>query len=195
MKYNPNSVYKRIDNVLYQDDVAIYNLHSTFPDWNPLTEQGAKYMERFIEMNPTWVEMIAVNCIVIDDPKVEIAVDEKAYTTFIAADLKQSPPNVVGQIFTNKSYEGMSDTTIVRKDIEGNFHLKENCERVEKQITRDIESTTTFGVESHDPNSSRLDQVRYWMSRGATSPSIIASTIRANASYVQRLVSQIKQES
>lgn len=54
------------------------------------------------------------------------------------------------------------------------------------------QSTILFGVESHDPNSSRLEQVRFWLSKGVTSPSIIASTLGTNAGYVSRLIKEIK---
>ena len=55
-----------------------------------------------------------------------------------------------------------------------------------------VQSTILFGIESHDPNSSRLEQVRFWLSKGVTSPSIIASTLGTNAGYVSRLIKEIK---
>jgi hypothetical protein len=56
------------------------------------------------------------------------------------------------------------------------------------EVRLDVEQPTS------DPTLSRLDQVKACMDRGVTSPSAIAKEIGANASYVQRLVSQIKQK-
>lgn len=164
MKYNPTSVYKRIDNVLYQDDAAIYKLHSTFPDWNPLTEQGAKYMERFIEMNPTWVEYLLNPC-----KKVEVRDEMPRCRTIIVERITLPEPDANGEVDYSKSTSEMVKATISVVPI---------------YEANKVESTL-----------SRLDQVKACMDRGVTSPSAIAKEIVANVSYVQRLVSQIKQQS
>lgn len=149
MKLNLAQTYKRIDNILYCEDIAIVKfIKDQFPDFDSLTLQGIRYMQKYIDMYPQYCEVL----------------------------------------------EGW----IVSDDIieHTNFHLQDNCERIENQIVREqqIQSITTFGVEGHDPNSSRLEQVRYCFSKGVTSASIIASTIDANPSYVQRLLKQIQNE-
>jgi hypothetical protein len=169
MKYNPNSVYKRVDNVLYQDDIAIYKLHSTFPDWNPLTEQGAKYMERFIEMNPTWVEYLLNPC-----KKIEVRDEMPQCRTIMVEQITLPEPDANGEVDYSKSTSKVVKATISVVPI---YEVKLNVEQI-----------------TSDATLSRLDQVKACMSRGVTSPSAIAKEIGANASYVQRLVSQIKQK-
>ena len=183
MKYNPTSVYKRIDNVLYQDDVAIYKLHSTFPDWNPLTEQGAKYMERFIEMNPKWVEDLGNPC-----KKIEVRDEMPGCRTLgtihetIESESEMFLPRTIM----------VEQITLPEPDANGEVDYSKSTS---KMVKATISVVPIYQAASSDPTLSRLDQVKACMDRGVTSPSAIAKEIGANASYVQRLVSQIKQKS
>lgn len=52
MKLNFDCIYKRIDNILYQDEIPIYRFDHNFPDFEVLSEQGVKYMEDYINMWP-----------------------------------------------------------------------------------------------------------------------------------------------
>lgn len=168
MKLDLTQTYKRIDNILYCNDIAIVKFtHSKFPDFNPLGEQGVKYIQSYIDMwkDHNYFEVLP-GWMVADDTQEELDL------------MNLEVPQHLQQI------------------IDG---VKQGAEAIHKALMIpitdfEIKSSTTFGVESHDPNSSRLDQVRYWFSRGVTSPSIIASTIDANPSYVQRLLKQVKDE-
>lgn len=59
MKLDLTATYKRIDNVLYCNDTAIIKFtHSKFPDFDPLSEQGVKYMQSYINMWPQHFEIL-----------------------------------------------------------------------------------------------------------------------------------------
>lgn len=168
MKLDLTQTYKRIDNILYCNDIAIVKFtYSKFPDFDLLSEQGVKYMQSYIDTwkNHNYFEVLP-GWMVADDVQEEL--------DFMNLEVPQHLQQIIDRV-------------------------KQGAEAIYKASTIpivdfEIKSSTTFGVESHDPNSSRLDQVRYWFSRGVTSPSIIASTIDANPSYVQRLLKQVKDE-
>lgn len=159
MKLNFDSTYKRVANTLYCDDIAIYRFKQNFIDLQDLTEMQIKYMEDYINENPTLCEVVP-GWLVIDD---------------------------VG---------------------DREFNLQENCEKIDKWINQ-IHETESVSIgeetvhipiysldesDTHDPNDSRVDQVKFWFNKGLSSASEIAKKIEANPSYVQRLLKQVKDE-
>jgi hypothetical protein len=81
MKLNFTQIYKRIDNILYCDDIAIIKFtHSKFPNFDPLSEQGVKYMQSYINMWPQHFEILE-GWITTDDVEEEIIDIEKCRTS------------------------------------------------------------------------------------------------------------------
>lgn len=116
-----DTVYKRVDNILYANDLPIIKFtHSKFPDFDPLSQQGVKYMQSYIDMWPQHYE-ICEGWIVADDPTPQevvinvggVALDSlegtvtltrKQQVEFYLNQGITSPKQIAQEIGTNPSY-------------------------------------------------------------------------------------------
>lgn len=171
MKLDLTATYKRINNILYQNDVAIVKFHSTFIDLEEMTEQHIKYMERFIEMNVGWYEILQGEDKVIA-PVTDVVINAIEYIDQeIIADVQCQLTTPIEAINVSIDLNENFNTT-------GSFNL----------------NLQTSTEQSHDPNSSRLDQVRFWLQKGITTSAAIAEKIGGHPSYVSRLIKQAKEQ-
>jgi hypothetical protein len=185
MKLDKTAVYTRKSNILYKDDVAIVKFHSTFIDLEEMTEQMVSYMERFIEMNPEWCEILYDGHIIIVDDPLESVDPSKVKKYIENTVLPRQSKSLARDIFL------AHNVPVVRLDEDqeiGDEPLKGTIS-IEDPIVE-----THLDEESHDPNSSRLDQVRFWIEKGLTTSSSIAEKIGGHPSYVSRLIKQVKDE-
>lgn len=167
IKLDKKRSYKLIDNLLYKDNVAVVQFYSTFTDIQQMDEQQVQYIQRFIEENVGWYKELYDDgsVIILDDP----TVNDKDTESVIEYYKQEIPiPRLI---------EGAIEEIIISYNIPV------------IRLDRDVSD------ESHDPNSSRLDQVRFWMEKGLTTSSSIAEKIGGHPSYVSRLIKQVKEES
>lgn len=180
MKLDLTQTYKRIDNILYCNDIAIVKFtHSKFPDFDPLSEQGVKYMQSYID---TWKDHnyfeILPGWMVADDVQEELIDVEKCRTSVEYFVEKVVIP------FNEIRPKSSQNTSGSLK-----FH-----EDLSKSMTQSSEIESKWSESDFNPQWSRKQQVEFWVDRGHTSANTIAQIINANPSYVQRLLKQVKDE-
>lgn len=183
--------YKRINNVLFKDNVAIVKLHSAFTDIEELTEEQVQYMERFIHENAEWREILYDGHIVIVDDPIEnpcLQMKDRGVVTTI------KPSHPPYELISGQSSSGVHP--VFAQHYSRGSETQEECtERLLTAHTIAVERLDRdVSDESHDPNSSRLDQVRFWIEKGLTTSASIAEKIGGHPSYVSRLIKQVKDE-
>lgn len=183
MKLDRAATYKRISNILYKDDVAVVKFHSTFIDLSIMTEQMIIYMERFMEVNPGWYEILE-NGIITDDP------------THNDSETAKSVLEHYSQVILPKnSVETVGVKVTLDKDFEESGKFQADITIDKLLVAHDTPIRLDGDQESHDPNSSRLEQVKFWLNKGLTTSSQIAEKIGGNPSYYSRLIKQAKEQS
>jgi hypothetical protein len=150
MKLNLQCTFKRVDNILYQDDEPVVRFKQTFADLPTMLKGTVEYMQKYINMFPDLIEVLGER-----DVKV---LEDLLFINDYVTQLDQISTLVVVE---------------------------------QSQMPADDLSSDS---ESHNPNSPRIDQVRFYMQKGGDKASIIASKIDAHPSYVQRLIKQINNE-